>query len=188
VTVRNLTVINSDIRESTPNPSRSAKSAQYEKVTFATRRDACGRSKNKVPAKTFADRKNNQQFFDATRHPPHPPLSSYKVTSQCVSIAFLAFKMASNQPSLPTNHLFCVTVSADALKFGTFTLKSKRISLYFFNAGLFHRARLLRLISSAYPHTLASHAAANPSFQFDILFLRTKAFRSPWRLLINLRI
>ena len=45
-------------------------------------------------------------------------------------------------------------VSAGALKFGTFTLKSKRISPYFFNAGLFHRADLLRSISSAYAHTL----------------------------------
>ena len=61
-------------------------------------------------------------------------------------------------------------VSADALKFGTFTLKSKRISPYFFNAGLFHRARLLRSISSAYAHTLKAYAESNPSFQWDVLF------------------
>lgn len=61
-------------------------------------------------------------------------------------------------------------VSASALKFGTFTLKSKRISPYFFNAGLFHRADLLRSISSAYAHTLKAHADADPSFQFDVLF------------------
>lgn len=61
-------------------------------------------------------------------------------------------------------------VEAGALKFGTFTLKSKRISPYFFNAGLFHRADLLRSISSAYAHTLASHSNSDPSFQFDVLF------------------
>lgn len=61
-------------------------------------------------------------------------------------------------------------VSAGALKFGTFTLKSKRVSPYFFNAGLFHRADLLRSISSAYAHTLKAHGEADPSFQFDVLF------------------
>ncbi|KAK7521340.1 phosphoribosyltransferase-like protein [Phyllosticta citricarpa] len=61
-------------------------------------------------------------------------------------------------------------VSADALKFGTFTLKSKRISPYFFNAGLFHRADLVRSISSAYAQTLASEVAQNPSFEFDVIF------------------
>jgi orotate phosphoribosyltransferase len=61
-------------------------------------------------------------------------------------------------------------VSAGALKFGTFTLKSKRVSPYFFNAGLFHRADLLRSISSAYAHTLKAHGDANPEFQWDVLF------------------
>lgn len=61
-------------------------------------------------------------------------------------------------------------VSSGALKFGTFTLKSKRISPYFFNAGLFHRADLLRSISSAYAHTLKLHGEEDPSFQWDILF------------------
>jgi len=61
-------------------------------------------------------------------------------------------------------------VHAGALKFGTFTLKSKRISPYFFNAGLFHRADLLRSISSAYAHTLKAHSDADASFEFDVLF------------------
>lgn len=61
-------------------------------------------------------------------------------------------------------------VEAGALKFGTFTLKSKRTSPYFFNAGLFHRADLLRSISSAYAHTLKAHSDADPSFEFDVLF------------------
>ncbi|KAF2019280.1 orotate phosphoribosyltransferase [Aaosphaeria arxii CBS 175.79] len=61
-------------------------------------------------------------------------------------------------------------VSAGALKFGTFTLKSKRVSPYFFNAGLFHRADLLRSISSAYAHTLKDYGTSNPEFQWDVLF------------------
>ncbi|KAF2662390.1 orotate phosphoribosyltransferase [Lophiostoma macrostomum CBS 122681] len=62
------------------------------------------------------------------------------------------------------------SVSAGALQFGTFTLKSKRVSPYFFNAGLFHRADLLRSISAAYAHTLKAHGESDPSFQFDVLF------------------
>lgn len=61
-------------------------------------------------------------------------------------------------------------VSTGALKFGTFTLKSKRISPYFFNAGLFHRARLLRSISNAYAQTLHEHMTQHSDFDFDVLF------------------
>ncbi|KAH7070956.1 phosphoribosyltransferase-like protein [Paraphoma chrysanthemicola] len=62
------------------------------------------------------------------------------------------------------------SVSADALKFGTFTLKSKRVSPYFFNAGLFHKAKLVRSISTAYAQTLKAHGESDPSFQWDVLF------------------
>jgi orotate phosphoribosyltransferase len=61
-------------------------------------------------------------------------------------------------------------VSAGALKFGTFTLKSKRVSPYFFNAGLFHRADLLRSMSLAYAHTMKAHGESDSSFEFDVLF------------------
>jgi orotate phosphoribosyltransferase len=61
-------------------------------------------------------------------------------------------------------------VAAEALKFGTFTLKSKRVSPYFFNAGLFHRADLQRSITSAYAHTIKAHADSDRSFDFDVLF------------------
>ena len=57
-------------------------------------------------------------------------------------------------------------LSANVLTFGTYTLKSKRISPYFFNAGLLHRADLVRAISIAYAHTLA----AQPGLEFDVLF------------------
>ena len=52
-------------------------------------------------------------------------------------------------------------VDAGALKFGTFTLKSKRISPYFFNAGLFHRADLLRSMSLAYAQSMKAHGDAD---------------------------
>jgi len=80
--------------------------------------------------------------------------------------------MSSESASLPPykEAFLKDCVSAGALQFGTFTLKSKRISPYFFNAGLFHRALLLRSISSAYAHTLSTFATSNPTFQFDVLF------------------
>ncbi|KAF4308629.1 Phosphoribosyltransferase [Botryosphaeria dothidea] len=76
---------------------------------------------------------------------------------------------SDNVPAYKTSFLEACT-SAEALKFGTFTLKSKRISPYFFNAGLFHRADLVRAISRAFAHTIAAHIDENPSFQFDVLF------------------
>jgi orotate phosphoribosyltransferase len=56
-------------------------------------------------------------------------------------------------------------IKANALKFGTFTLKSGRQSPYFFNAGLFHRADLLKSISNAFAHTLAESG-----IDFNVLF------------------
>lgn len=67
-------------------------------------------------------------------------------------------------------------ISNDVLKFGTFTLKSKRVSPYFFNAGLFHRADLLKYISTAYAETLHACVSSPPSeandasLDFDVLF------------------
>jgi orotate phosphoribosyltransferase len=60
-------------------------------------------------------------------------------------------------------------ISASAIRFGTFTLKSGRVSPYFFNAGLFHRADLLRSISSAYAQAIASFSESK-DFHFDVLF------------------
>lgn len=57
--------------------------------------------------------------------------------------------------------------NANCLSFGTYTLKSGRISPYFFNAGLFHRADLLDSLSNAFAQTISSH---KPSLSFDILF------------------
>jgi len=61
-------------------------------------------------------------------------------------------------------------LSAHVLTFGTFTLKSGRVSPYFFNAGLFHQGSLLRSISTAFAQTLIHHRTLNPGFEFDVLF------------------
>jgi orotate phosphoribosyltransferase len=58
-------------------------------------------------------------------------------------------------------------LSANALSFGSWTLKSGRTSPYFFNAGLFHRADLLRSISTVFAQTLADHS---PAIDFDVIF------------------
>lgn len=63
-------------------------------------------------------------------------------------------------------------ISAGALKFGTFTLKSKRISPYFFNAGLFHTGALVRSMSTAYAKSLDAYIQSNDegTLDFDVLF------------------
>ncbi|KAI9710095.1 MAG: orotate phosphoribosyltransferase [Bogoriella megaspora] len=76
--------------------------------------------------------------------------------------------MASATPALPKykTDFISACLSSSVLTFGTYTLKSKRISPYFFNAGLLHRADLVRALSLAFAHTLASI----PNLHFDILF------------------
>ena len=63
-------------------------------------------------------------------------------------------------------------INGGVLKFGSFSLKSGRISPYFFNAGDFYRADLLRAISTAYAKAIIE--AQSPSFptklEFDIVF------------------
>lgn len=61
---------------------------------------------------------------------------------------------------------FCY--SAKSLTFGTYTLKSGRISPYFFNAAVFHEASLLQALSLAFAHTIESHSS--PRLDFDVLF------------------
>lgn len=61
-------------------------------------------------------------------------------------------------------------INGGVLKFGSFELKSKRISPYFFNAGDFYRADLLRAISTAYAKTIIEVDESSSPLDFDILF------------------
>ncbi|KAI3404821.1 URA5 [Candida oxycetoniae] len=56
-------------------------------------------------------------------------------------------------------------LDSQALKFGKFTLKSKRESPYFFNLGLFNTGKLLSNLATAY-----AEAIIKSGLKFDILF------------------
>ncbi len=58
-----------------------------------------------------------------------------------------------------------LAIKRQALKFGEFTLKSGRISPYFFNAGFFNQGQDLALLGDCYANTLV-----NANAQFDMLF------------------
>src|ERR1700744_3020998 len=62
-------------------------------------------------------------------------------------------------------------IDGGVLKFGSFELKSKRISPYFFNAGDFYRADLLRAISTAYAKTIIEASSSSVPLNFDIIFV-----------------
>ncbi|KAL0579654.1 orotate phosphoribosyltransferase [Marasmius crinis-equi] len=63
-------------------------------------------------------------------------------------------------------------MSVGALKFGSFTLKSGRISPYFFNAGLLSTGPILSALAKAFASTIVNAQAdpENPIPQFDVLF------------------
>jgi len=65
------------------------------------------------------------------------------------------------------------SLSVGALKFGTFTLKSGRVSPYFFNAGLISTGPLLNSLGGAYSHTIAKALSAPEPKRlpaFDVIF------------------
>merc|ERR1711879_636179 len=79
-----------------------------------------------------------------------------------------AVTMASQLPEYKQKFLEVCTAGG-ILKFGNFELKSKRISPYFFNAGLFHTARLAGAISDAFAHAIIN-AQKEDGLEFDIVF------------------
>ena len=60
-------------------------------------------------------------------------------------------------------------LEGNILKFGSFELKSKRMSPYFFNAGDFYRADLLEAIATAYARAI-SEAHRAGQLEFDVVF------------------
>jgi len=58
-----------------------------------------------------------------------------------------------------------LAIAKNALKFGEFTLKSGRISPYFFNAGLFSNGAALALLARCY-----ANAIIESNVEFDVLF------------------
>lgn len=58
-----------------------------------------------------------------------------------------------------------LALESQALKFGTFTLKSGRQSPYFFNLGLFNNGKLLSTLATAYANAIIASGV-----EFDILF------------------
>jgi orotate phosphoribosyltransferase len=56
-------------------------------------------------------------------------------------------------------------VACDALRFGTFTLKSGRQSPYFFNLGLYNRGDVLSQLATGYAELIV-----RSGIEFDVLF------------------
>lgn len=77
----------------------------------------------------------------------------------------------SNQTLAPYKAEFLkAAIGGGVLKFGSFELKSKRVSPYFFNAGDFYRADLLRAISTAYARAVIEAREQKALGEFDVVF------------------
>jgi len=65
----------------------------------------------------------------------------------------------------PQHTLIELALEVRALSFGQFTLKSGRISPYFFNTGLFNTGRTLKILGECY-----AQALLDSKLEFDMLF------------------
>ncbi|KAI6244464.1 Orotate phosphoribosyltransferase [Erysiphe necator] len=83
--------------------------------------------------------------------------------------------MSSQSLSSYKSEFLQTCLNKGILKFGSFVLKSGRISPYFFNVGDFFSGELLHAISKAFAHTIIemnNTIKNNPStpFEFDVIF------------------
>ena len=69
-----------------------------------------------------------------------------------------------------------LAIDKDALKFGSFKLKSERMSPYFFNSGVFSDGKSLSIISNLFIELIKEK---NIKFTNNILDLLIKAFHWP---------
>jgi orotate phosphoribosyltransferase len=77
-------------------------------------------------------------------------------------------KMAADLESWKADFLKA-SLNGGCLRFGTFELKSGRISPYFFNAGDFYKGTLLRPLAEAYARAI-DVASRDKTIQFDVVF------------------
>lgn len=78
--------------------------------------------------------------------------------------------MASSSLAPYQTELIEGAMSSGALVFGSFTLKSGRISPYFINVGLISTGPLLTSLCTAYASSIASSLAEKKLPEFDVLF------------------
>ncbi|KAL9598422.1 MAG: hypothetical protein Q9219_004512 [cf. Caloplaca sp. 3 TL-2023] len=83
----------------------------------------------------------------------------------------MASNKQSGNPATYKDEFLQACLSANILTFGTYTLKSGRVSPYFFNAGSFYDADLLSAIATAYAHTIIDFLSSNPQVpRPDVIF------------------
>ncbi|KAH9477772.1 Orotate phosphoribosyltransferase [Psilocybe cubensis] len=78
--------------------------------------------------------------------------------------------MAEPSQALYKAELIRHAMEVDALKYGSFTLKSGRISPYFFNAGLMCTGPILATLATGYSSTIAQALKDGIFPEFDVLF------------------
>lgn len=100
------------------------------------------------------------------------PLPQSEQNSKRILLSTIRLEMSTSH----SNHkqaFLALCHSHQILKFGTFTVKSGRISPYFFNAGSFSTSSLLSSLGSAYARTIADAAEGvdgQPKLDFDVIF------------------
>ncbi len=75
----------------------------------------------------------------------------------------------SSSPAATQEKFIDLASAYGALKFGEFTLKSGRVSPYFFNAGLLNTGKALATLGSCYADVIATAIQAE-GLEFDVLF------------------